>query len=167
MTILSVFDASFIQIILQQYQDTSFFNTINIAVANISFEASSQHLKFSEAVVQRCCNLKLKLLCNFIEITLWHEGSPANLLDIFKTPFPKITTDGSFWILEKNIFLARCSVSNTLKHYLCKKTISGISLLSRYIDFRVLGEYINFKIYDVIIDITYGCFLSITGSSKK
>ena len=37
MTILSVFDTSFIQIILQQYQDTSFFNTINIAVAKYFF----------------------------------------------------------------------------------------------------------------------------------
>ena len=30
---------------------------------------------------------------NFIEITLWHEFSPVNLLPIFKTPFPRNTTE--------------------------------------------------------------------------
>ena len=31
--------------------------------------------------------LQLLLLCNFTEIELRHECSPANLLHIFKTPF--------------------------------------------------------------------------------
>ena len=31
----------------------------------------------------------VKLLCNFIEITLRHGGSPVNLLYIFKKPFRK------------------------------------------------------------------------------
>ena len=35
--------------------------------------------------------VSIKLLCNFIEITLWHGCSPENLLHIFWTPFPKIT----------------------------------------------------------------------------
>ena len=38
----------------------------------------------------------IKLLCNFIEITLWHPCSPVNLLYIFKTSFPKNT---SGWLL--------------------------------------------------------------------
>ena len=39
------------------------------------------------------CNFKvqLRLLCNFIEITLWHEYSPVNLQHIFRTPFPRNT----------------------------------------------------------------------------
>ena len=36
----------------------------------------------------------IKLLCNFIEIALWHGCSPVNLLYIFKTPFPKNTSEG-------------------------------------------------------------------------
>ena len=38
----------------------------------------------------------IKLLCNFIEITLWYTCSPVNLLYIFKTSFPKNT---SGWLL--------------------------------------------------------------------
>ena len=33
----------------------------------------------------------LLLLCNFIEISLWHECSPVNLLLIFRTLVPKNT----------------------------------------------------------------------------
>ena len=33
--------------------------------------------------------ISIKLLCNFIEITLRHEYSPVNLLHIFRTPFPQ------------------------------------------------------------------------------
>ena len=31
--------------------------------------------------------ISIKLLCNFIEIALWHGCSPANLRDIFGAPF--------------------------------------------------------------------------------
>ena len=30
--------------------------------------------------------ISIKLLCNFIEIALWHGLSPVNLLHIFRTP---------------------------------------------------------------------------------
>ena len=33
--------------------------------------------------------ISIKLLCNFIEVTLRSGYSPVNLLHIFKTPFPK------------------------------------------------------------------------------
>ena len=33
--------------------------------------------------------ISIKLLCNFIEITLWHWCSPVHLLHIFRTPFLK------------------------------------------------------------------------------
>ena len=50
--------------------------------------------------------ISLKLLCNFIEITLRHGYSPVNLLHIFRTLFPKNT---SWWLLlnrvaQQNIF---------------------------------------------------------------
>ena len=35
---------------------------------------------------------KVSLETNFIEIALWHRCSPANLLYIFRTPFPKNTS---------------------------------------------------------------------------
>ena len=36
------------------------------------------------------------MLCNFIEIALWHGSSPVNLLHIFRTPF---LNDTSEWLL--------------------------------------------------------------------
>ena len=38
-----------------------------------------------------CQSAICELLCNFIEIALWHRCSPVNLLHIFKTPFLKNT----------------------------------------------------------------------------
>ena len=35
--------------------------------------------------------ISIKLLCNFIEITLCHECSPVDLLHVFRTPLPKNT----------------------------------------------------------------------------
>ena len=35
--------------------------------------------------------ISIKLLCSFIEITLWHGRSPVNLLHVFRTPFIKNT----------------------------------------------------------------------------
>ena len=36
--------------------------------------------------------ISMKLLSNFLEITLRHRYSPVNLLHIFRTPFPKNTS---------------------------------------------------------------------------
>ena len=36
--------------------------------------------------------ISIKLLCNFIEISLWHWCSRVNLLHIFRTPFFKNTS---------------------------------------------------------------------------
>ena len=43
--------------------------------------------------------VSVKLLCNIIEITLWYECSPVNLLHIFRTRFTKNT---SGWLLLKS-----------------------------------------------------------------
>ena len=45
--------------------------------------------------------ISIKLLCNFIEITLQHECSPVNLLYIFRKPFPRNT---SGWLLKLLLF---------------------------------------------------------------
>ena len=44
--------------------------------------------------------ISIKLLCNFIEITLRHGFSPVNLLHIFRKPFPKNTSGGLLLISE-------------------------------------------------------------------
>ena len=54
--------------------------------------------KFTEE--QPCRNvISITLLCNFIEIALWHVFSPVNLLHIFRTTFSKNT---SRWLLLKS-----------------------------------------------------------------
>ena len=35
-----------------------------------------------------------KVALQFIEIAVWHEYSPVNLLYILRTPFPKNTSEG-------------------------------------------------------------------------
>ena len=50
--------------------------------------------------------ISIKLLCNFIEITLRQGCSPVNMLHIFKTPFPRNT---SGWLLLKNEFFKNSS----------------------------------------------------------
>ena len=48
-------------------------------------------------------NNSIKLLCNFIEIALRHGCSPINLLHIFRTRFPKNTSEGQplKWLLSQ------------------------------------------------------------------
>ena len=46
--------------------------------------------------------VSIKLLCSFIEITLRHGCSPASLLHIFRTPFPK-NTSGRLLLHVKSI----------------------------------------------------------------
>ena len=57
-------------------------------------------------MVQICKRTSIKLLSKFIEIALWHGCSPVNLQHIFRTPFPKSTSEG---LLYKINFLVRCS----------------------------------------------------------
>ena len=53
----------------------------------------------------------IKLLCNFIDITLRHECSPENLLHIFRTLFPKKVCEGLFLKFSLNLFKdQRCEI---------------------------------------------------------
>ena len=54
----------------------------------------------------------IKLLWNFIEITLWHGCSPVNLLHIFRTSFPKNTFG---WLLLKIILWIERQTNKTQK----------------------------------------------------
>ena len=62
-------------------------------------------MQFSEAALQRSSYKKVfwkyvanlqgaKLQRDFIEMVLWNGCSPVNLLNIFRTPFPKNTLGG-------------------------------------------------------------------------
>ena len=62
--------------------------------------------------------VSIKLLCNFIQITLRHGCSSVNLLHIFRAPYTKNT---SGWLL---LYLSR-------RHFLFHKVIQG--LLSSYL----------------------------------
>ena len=53
----------------------------------------------------KCDFNKVGLLCNFIEITLWHGCSPVNLLHIFRTPFTKNTSGRLLLYIKLNQFL--------------------------------------------------------------
>ena len=52
--------------------------------------------------------ISIKLLCNFIKITLGHGCSPVNLLHIFRTPFLK---NSSGWLLLNTLLIVTYSIS--------------------------------------------------------
>ena len=61
----------------------------------------------------------IKLLCNFNEIALWHGCSLVNLLNIFKTRFPKNTFGGLLLMLT----------FNTKAYYISKRNYVGKKVL--------------------------------------
>ena len=81
---------------------------INILVLGLSkvttFRSSSSQVLLGKGVLKICSKftgehrcrseISIKLLCNFIEIELWHGCFPVNLLHFFRTPFPKNTSGG-------------------------------------------------------------------------
>ena len=56
--------------------------------------------------------ISINLLCNFTEITLRHWCSPVNLLHIFRTAFPKNTSEGLLLCIFFHICYARGSSGN-------------------------------------------------------
>ena len=84
---------------------------------------SSHPEVFLEKGVLKICNklreehlcrsvISIKLLCNFIEITLRHGCSPVNLLHIFRAPFTK-NTSGRL-LLNLDLSSIRNSESNSI-----------------------------------------------------
>ena len=53
-------------------------------------------LKICNKFTEHPCGsvISINLLCNFIEIILWHGYCPVNLLHMFRTPFRKSTSGG-------------------------------------------------------------------------
>ena len=64
---------------------------------------------FSKFTGENPCRsvISIKLLWNFIEITLWHGCSPVNLLHIFRIPFYKNTSRGL--LLTIHYSLSKCN----------------------------------------------------------
>ena len=61
--------------------------------------------------------ISIKLLSNFIEITLLHGWSLVNLLHIFRIPFPKNTSEWLLLIFRTIIFQKFCRW--LLQNFLC------------------------------------------------
>ena len=91
-----------------------FFNMMKCIMQSIDkkqpiivFRSSHQEVLLGKDVLKTCnkftgehpCRsaISIKLLLNFIEITLRHRCSPVNLLHIFRTPFLKNTSE---WLLQ-------------------------------------------------------------------
>ena len=75
----------------------------------------------------------IKLLCNFIEITLWHGCSPVNLMHIFRTPFLKNTSGWLPLRIVKKTVLKKNRVIKEIVEYFCSEKIvnKGSSILRR------------------------------------
>ena len=80
-----------------------FTKSMKIILSEVALRKCSQ-----EKVVLKICSkiyrrtpfpkwsvISIKLLCNVIEIALWHGCSPVNVLHILRLPFPKNTSDTS------------------------------------------------------------------------
>ena len=71
-------------------------------MVDLKYISSHPEVFLGKAVLKICCKftgehpcrsvILIKLLCNFIEITLRHGWSPVNLQHIFRTAFPKNTS---------------------------------------------------------------------------
>ena len=94
-----------------------------------------------QQIYRRIPTPKCDFICNFIQITLRHGCSPANLLHIFRTPFPRNTFG---WLLLfplfieiygracKDVFRTQSKIYNGV---FFTKTANGFQLLRCWIDF--------------------------------
>ena len=88
--------------------DSRFRYKIKDQDLNTRFRSSPLEVFLGKSILKICSRftgehpcrsmISIKLFCNFIEITIQHGSSPANLLDIFRTPFLRNT---SGWLLLK------------------------------------------------------------------
>ena len=104
-----------------------------------SFRSSHSEVFLGKDILKICSRFKgecpcrsvilIKLLCNFIEITLQHGCFPINLLHIFRTPFLKNTSE---WLLLSFFFMLMLScvwvLSNKLGFFVsCNTKIAWTS----------------------------------------
>ena len=98
-------------------KNTFFYKTPLVAASVCSlpnFRSSRPEVFLRKGGLKICCKftgdqpcrgvISEKLPRNFIEITLQHGYSPVNLLNIFRTPFPKNTSGGVLLYITKDDF---------------------------------------------------------------
>ena len=76
---------------------------------------TGEHLCWSVISIKLLCNFIEITLCNFIEVTLQHGCSPVHMQHIFRTPFYK-NADGE--LLLHFLLLCVKMVRHTLKDYI-------------------------------------------------
>ena len=124
------------------------------------FRSSRLELFLGKRVQKICCtftgeqprwsSISINLLCNLIEITLWHGCSPVNLLRIFRTPISLRTSlDGCFWFSwEKFYFVDFTAFKITASFRFCingfeyGKLSPTVNCL-RHLTFEVLGTFLD------------------------
>ena len=98
--------------------------------------------------------ISIKFQSNFIEIAL--RCSPANLLHIFRTPFPKNTSGGGgcfcgYLLLLKYMRLKTMNTWNFKQEILSSQLPKRIHLHMKFSDFYVLKKKQKFRIYQIIL----------------
>ena len=113
----------------------------------VSWYRSSRQKVFSVKGVLKICSkftgehpcrsvISIKLLSNFIEITLQYGRSPLNLLHIFRTPFSKNTSRGlCFWHDRWTLYSYGVPHLSCLFYVMECQGISFLSLLFYYVYF--------------------------------
>ena len=88
--------------------------------------------------------ISIKLLSNFIEITLRHGCSPVNLLHIFRTPFLKNTSDWLLLMLElysKKQFCCKLHIRKKIIQFIwLQLLLTNLSLVLANADRRYLTQ---------------------------
>ena len=84
--------------------------------------------------------ISIKLLCNFIEITLWHGSSPVNLLRISRTPFPKNSSG--------RLLLHRCSLG--FQRRICLLQPFYLLKVFYFCKFIKHVKYLNLKLFNLL-----------------
>ena len=96
--------------------------------------------------------ISIKLVCNFIEISLQHECSPVNLLHIFRTPFLKNTSGRLLMLMECSYLFFGWEIGHPLSTYapggmeagsckMCTAVYRGSGLKNRSKDTYVLNGW--------------------------
>ena len=97
--------------------------------------------------------ISIKLLSNFIEITLLHGWSLVNLLHIFRIPFPKNTSEWLLLIFRTIIFQKFCRW--LLQNFLC---ICLICQCLFYVVFFIVFRYSVVIFFIIMLQILCNVF---------
>ena len=120
-------------------------------VPKIYSKFTAEHLSWSA--------ISIKLLCNFIEITLLHGCSLVNLLCIFRTPFSKNTYGGLLLSCFRNLLWHK--VLPKPRHYAQLKSKQSYSLVKTTMDISISLSWNIFFTHIFLIPLPSIYFLSL------